>query len=209
MRKKLVTGVTCGLLVLCCTSTAQATTITVGEGKDYKTMGFAGNESFREIREVLEQKAVDEALNDPVWIIKDGDEWYFSSSREKNSLKEEYISTVGAKERIEIGTLLDVQKGNDLAIELNNDPEGVRKLLAPMTDQEPVNVPEPVFWNIEEVTDNKCLLEVTVGKYKIEEGDCLSMIAQEYGTSVKQLLSDNPSITNADLIYAGNYLVVR
>ena len=42
--------------------------------------------------------------------------------------------------------------------------------------------------------------------YKIKSGDTLSGIASKYGTSVSTLMSLNPYIENADLIYAGNSL---
>lgn len=42
--------------------------------------------------------------------------------------------------------------------------------------------------------------------YKIQKGDTLSGIAQKYNTSVNELMSLNPYIKNANLIYAGNSL---
>lgn len=42
--------------------------------------------------------------------------------------------------------------------------------------------------------------------YKIKSGDTLSGIANKYGTNVSTLMSLNPYITNANLIYAGNTL---
>lgn len=42
--------------------------------------------------------------------------------------------------------------------------------------------------------------------YTIKRGDTLSGIAQKYGTNVSTLMSLNPYITNANLIYAGNTL---
>ena len=42
--------------------------------------------------------------------------------------------------------------------------------------------------------------------YKIQRGDTLSGIAQKYNTSVNELMSLNPYIKNANLIYAGNSL---
>lgn len=42
--------------------------------------------------------------------------------------------------------------------------------------------------------------------YKIKSGDTLSGIASKYGTSVSTLMSLNPYIKNANLIYAGNSL---
>ena len=42
--------------------------------------------------------------------------------------------------------------------------------------------------------------------YKIQRGDTLSGIAKKYNTSVNELMSLNPYIKNANLIYAGNSL---
>lgn len=43
--------------------------------------------------------------------------------------------------------------------------------------------------------------------YIIQKGDCLSVIAQRYGTTVKTLCELN-NIANPNLIYAGNKLLV-
>ena len=43
--------------------------------------------------------------------------------------------------------------------------------------------------------------------YEIKKGDCLSVIAQRYGTTVKILCELN-NIANPNLIYAGNKLLV-
>ena len=43
--------------------------------------------------------------------------------------------------------------------------------------------------------------------YIIQKGDCLSVIAQRYGTTVKTLCELN-NIKNPNLIYAGNKLLV-
>ena len=45
-----------------------------------------------------------------------------------------------------------------------------------------------------------------MGTYKIQSGDTLSGIAQKYNTDVSTLMSLNPSISNPNLIYAGNTL---
>ena len=43
--------------------------------------------------------------------------------------------------------------------------------------------------------------------YVIQKGDCLSVLAQRYGTTVATLCELN-NIKNPDLIYAGNKLLV-
>ena len=72
-----------------------------------------------------------------------------------------------------------------------------------------LNIPEtPVYWNIEDIDSEKFTLEVCIGKYKIQPGDCLSILAERFGCSVELLLEYNPKITNPDLIYAGDSLVI-
>jgi len=42
--------------------------------------------------------------------------------------------------------------------------------------------------------------------YQIRSGDCLSVLAQRFNTSVSSLMKANPQIKNANLIYTGNAL---
>lgn len=44
--------------------------------------------------------------------------------------------------------------------------------------------------------------------YKIQPGDTLSQLAQKYGTTIGALQQANPQITNPNLIYAGQSLVI-
>ena len=67
----------------------------------------------------------------------------------------------------------------------------------------------PIYWNIEESDTDVFTLTVAVGKYVIQPGDTLSEIALKFGTSVEKLLDDNQNITNTDLIYAYDYLVIK
>ena len=67
--------------------------------------------------------------------------------------------------------------------------------------------------NLEALKENE-IQEVNGGAYQgacfvyvIKQGDCLSVIAQRYGTTVKTLCELN-NIKNPDLIYAGNKLLV-
>ena len=67
--------------------------------------------------------------------------------------------------------------------------------------------------NIQALNENE-LRNVSGGVYQgtcfvyiIKKGDCLSVIAQRYGTTVKTLCELN-NISNPDLIYAGHKLLV-
>lgn len=44
--------------------------------------------------------------------------------------------------------------------------------------------------------------------YTIRRGDCLSVLAQRFNTSVSALMQANPQIKNANLIYTGNNLSI-
>ena len=44
-------------------------------------------------------------------------------------------------------------------------------------------------------------------RYQIQKGDCLSVLAARFGTTVATLCQIN-GITNPDLIYAGNFLYI-
>ena len=66
----------------------------------------------------------------------------------------------------------------------------------------------PVYWNIEDIDSENFILEVCIGKYKIQPGDCLSILAKRFGTTVEQLIESNPKITDPDLIYAGDTLAI-
>ena len=47
-----------------------------------------------------------------------------------------------------------------------------------------------------------------VFRYTIKSGDCLSVIAQRYHTSVAILMELNPQIVHPNLIYAGHTMLV-
>jgi polysaccharide biosynthesis protein PslG len=49
---------------------------------------------------------------------------------------------------------------------------------------------------------------IATEEYIVRRGETLNMIAQRYGTTIRQLLTLNPDITNADLVYAGQAINV-
>lgn len=65
----------------------------------------------------------------------------------------------------------------------------------------------PIYWEIKE--SEISTVEVAIGKYVIQKGDTLSEIATKYETTVENLLEWNSNIANPDLIYAGDYLVIK
>jgi len=46
-------------------------------------------------------------------------------------------------------------------------------------------------------------------EYKIKRGDTLSAIAKNFGTTIKQIMEDNPFIKDPNKIYAGDVLKIR
>lgn len=44
-------------------------------------------------------------------------------------------------------------------------------------------------------------------RYQIQKGDCLSVLAQRFGSTVNELAAIN-GIKNVDLIYEGKYLLI-
>ena len=46
------------------------------------------------------------------------------------------------------------------------------------------------------------------GRYIVQPGDTLSIIARRFGTTVAAILSRNPQITNPDLIFPGQIIIL-
>ena len=90
------------------------------------------------------------------------------------------------------------------------DPEEAQQFYASAQElNAQFNIPEtPVYWNIEDIDSESFILEVCIGKYKIQSGDCLSVLAKRFGTTVEQLVEHNKKITDPDLIYAGDSLAI-
>lgn len=52
------------------------------------------------------------------------------------------------------------------------------------------------------------LYQGPVFRYTIQRGDCLSVLAERYHTTVAILMELNPQITNPDKIYAGRQMLI-
>lgn len=59
---------------------------------------------------------------------------------------------------------------------------------------------------IQAIVNNKMAPSIS---YAVRRGDTLSAIAQRYGTTVDKIMQDNPFITDRNLIYPGQRLVIR
>ena len=93
-----------------------------------------------------------------------------------------------------------------------SDPQKAAKDVLSSDEEEfavEIDSAQPIYWHTEDVNSDKFLLEVAVGKYVIEQGDCLSVLAERFNTSVEQLMADNQNIIDPDLIYTGDFIVVK
>lgn len=68
----------------------------------------------------------------------------------------------------------------------------------------------PIYWSVKESNDLGIFtLDVAIGKYVINLGDSLSKIALRNHTTIGRLLENNSNISNPDVIFAGDYLVIK
>ena len=191
------------------------------DDQNYVTASFDysnDEKSFRALEQSLREEAQDN-LPAPIWILAStnshqGSKYYFSSNKEKENLQEYYNWFMDSSDIdfTQVGTLMDTHLRESVEVSFQSNPQKAsRDLLSTVTSTEQAFLDEtlPVYWNIEDVDSEKFMIEVAIGKYVIKPGDCLSVIAERYDTTLGQLLSDNQNITNPDLIYAGDYLVVK
>lgn len=134
-----------------------------------------------------------------------------------NDTYETMISTINDEvDFIQIGALMNNDLLNIVKESFESDvaKATVETIFPADTDNEGLydkltNSNIPIYWNIEESDTDVFTLTVAVGKYVIQPGDTLSEIALKFETSVEKLLDDNQNITDPDLIYAYDYLVIK
>lgn len=222
MKKGLATVVTCGLVMgisfissTMSVEAASAVSIRNADG-NYSTIGFGGN--FNEMQaEVREHLA--EGHDNPIWFIASEKshteaEYHFSTDKEKEDLTWEYdwVESGGQTDFVQVGTYMDNRLRANLEENFKTDPQKTAKDVLSSAEVEfkvENSSGKPIYWHTEDVDADKFLLEVAVGKYVIEPGDCLSVLAERFNTSVEQLMADNQNIVDPDLIYAGDFLVVK
>lgn len=221
MRKVVATVVTCGLIGMSFISSpmsVEAVSSVSVESKDgnYSTMGFGG--TFYEMEEAVNER-LSEGPDNPIWFIASENchteaEYHFSTDKEKEDLSWEYnwVESDSQTDFVQVGTYMDNRLRANLEEAFKTDPQkAVKDVLSSAEEKFAVEIDsaQPIYWHTEDVNSDKFLLEVAVGKYVIEPGDCLSVLAERFGTTVEQLMADNQNITNPDLIYAGDFLVVK
>lgn len=221
MKKVLATVVTCSLIGISFISSpmsVEAVSSVSVEPKDgnYSTMGFGG--TFYEMEEAVNER-LSEGPDNPIWFIASENchteaEYHFSTDKEKKDLAWEYnwVESDSKTDFVQVGTYMDNRLRANLEEAFKTDPQkAVKDVLSSAEEEFTVEIDsaQPIYWHTEDVNTDKFLLEVAVGKYVIEPGDCLSVLAERFGTTVEQLMADNQNITNPDLIYAGDFLVVK
>lgn len=221
MKKGFTTVVTCGLIGMSFISSpmsVEAVSSVSVESKDgnYSTMGFGG--TFYEMEEAVNER-LSEGPDNPIWFIASENchteaEYHFSTDKSKEDLAWEYdwVARDSATDFVQVGTYMDNRLRANLEEAFKTDPQkAVKDVLSSAEEEFTVEIDsaQPIYWHTEDVNTDKFLLEVAVGKYVIEPGDCLSVLAERFNTSVEQLMADNQNIENPDLIYAGDFLVVK
>ena len=222
MKKGFATVVTGGLLITIGlvntpmnVEASSAVSIETSDG-DYSTMGFGG--TFQEM-EAEVQERLNEGPDNPIWFIASENchteaEYHFSTDKEKEDLLWEYdwVESDSDTDFVQVGTYMDKRLRANLEESFKNNPQkAVKDVLSSAKVELKVETSpdKPIYWHTEDVDSDKFLLEVAVGKYEIKYGDCLSVIAERFNTSVEQLMADNQNIVDPDLIYAGDFLVIK
>lgn len=222
MKKLFATIVTCGLVIGISfvsspmnVEAASAVTIKASDG-DYSTMGFAG--TFYEMESEVRERLA-EGHENPIWFIVSEKshtdaEYHFSTNKEKENLQWEFdwVESDSETDFVQVGTYMDNRLRANLEADFAENPqETAKNVLSSVGEDFSVEIApdKPIYWHTEEVNADKFLVEVAVGKYVIEPGDCLSVLAERFNTSVEQLMADNQNIVDPDLIYAGDFLVVK
>ena len=220
MKKNLLTSiVTFGLIVgISCPAYAGVTIKTSDE--NYVTTSFEYTNEEKTFRN-LEQLVRAEAVNtpDPVWLIISennhlNSRYYISSNKKMDNLEDEFRWFTGSSvDFIQVGTLMDSQRRESIETAFESSPmQAATDFLSHAESQK--QLPEfdattPVYWHTQEVADSKFMLEVAIGKNEIQSGDCLSILAERFNTTVEQLMQNNQNITDPNLIYAGDFLVIK
>lgn len=222
MKKGFATVVTGGLLITIGlvntpmnVEASSAVSIETSDG-DYSTMGFGG--TFQEM-EAEVQERLNEGPDNPIWFIASENchteaEYHFSTDKEKEDLLWEYdwVESDSDTDFVQVGTYMDNRLRANLEESFKNNPQkAVKDVLSSAKVELKVETSpdKPIYWHTEDVDSDKFLLEVAVGKYEIKYGDCLNVIAERFNTSVEQLMADNQNIVDPDLIYAGDFLVIK
>ena len=188
--------------------------------------------SFHYLEKLLKEAAINENGSNPLWVItslnnQQNYQFYYFPDKGLDEVETYYYDTFWNNtdksiDFFQTGVIMDSRNKESIksSFEENALETAVNLLIADPEEAQQFydsaqelntrfNILEtPVYWNIEDIDSENFILEVCIGKYKIQPGDCLSILAKRFGTTVEQLIENNPKITDPDLIYAGDTLAI-
>ena len=234
MKKMLATLLTfCFFLGISCPAYAMTPANWSGETDDTMRISDVYSQedlSFRNFEAVLREYASKGNAPAPLWVItslhnhQDIQAYYFPN-KDAEGVESYYTETFWetvdeSVDFFQVGAIMESPNWEPAQLALENNPlRGAMDILFSYSMDESIDTYEifselkdnniPVYWNIEDIDSEKFILEIAIGKYEIQPGDCLSILAERFNTTVDQLMSYNQNITNPDLIYAGDFLVVK
>ena len=179
--------------------------------------------SFQHLETLLEEAAVNGNGPDPLWVILSLNnhqecQFYYFPDKSQDEVENYYHDTFWNNTDLNIdffqtGVVMDSRHRESIEADLENAPlETAINLLNAVDEDETLSASTetlPVYWNIQDIDSESFILEIAIGKYEIKPGDCLSMLAEQFDTTVKQLMNNNQNIFDPDLIYAGDFLVIK
>ncbi len=176
--------------------------------------------SFSYLETLLREAAMNENGPSPLWGIvslnnHQESQFYYFPNRSLEEVKTYYYNFLNSIDEsvdfIQTGVVMDSLHQESIETGLENAPfETAIKLLNAVKKDVTFSssVPLPVYWKIQDIDSESFILEIAIGKYEIKPGDCLSVLAEQFDTTVEQFMSNNQNISDPDLIYAGDFLVI-
>lgn len=178
--------------------------------------------SFQHLETLLEEAAVNGNGPNPLWVILSLNnhqecQFYYFPDRESDGVESYYYNTFWNNTNKDVdffqtGVVMDSRHRESIEAGLENAPlETAINLINAVDEDETFSASKclPVYWNIQDIDSESFILEIAIGKYAIKPGDCLSILAEQFDTTVKQLMGNNQNIFDPDLIYAGDFLVIK
>ena len=178
--------------------------------------------SFHYLEELLKEAAINGNGSNPLWVItslnnQQNYQFYYFPNRSLEEVKTYYYDNFlndidESVDFIQTGVVMDSFHRESIEDGLENAPfETAINLLNAVEKDVAFSISEslPVYWNIQDINFESFILEIAIGKYEIKPGDCLSVLAEQFDTTVKLLMSNNQNIFDPDLIYAGDFLVIK
>lgn len=178
--------------------------------------------SFQYLETLLREAAVNKNGPNPLWVIlslnnHQESQFYYFPDKSQDEVKNYYHDTFWNNTDLNIdffqtGVVMDSRHKESIEADLETAPfETAINLLNAVEEDETLSASTeslPVYWNIQDIDSESFILEIAIGKYEIQPGDCLSVLAERYNTTVEQLMENNQNISDPDLIYAGDFLVI-